>query len=131
MQERIEQELALLRKRHPGLEYQPEGGWVKIPAYALPEGWNRVVTDVAFQIRSGYPGTPPYGIYVPAGIKFKSEKPNDYTEPASNQPPFAGAWGVFSWAHIDGEWRATTDLVTGSNLANWVSGFAARFAEGK
>jgi hypothetical protein len=57
--------------------------------------------------------------------------PANYTEPAGNQPPFAGQWGVFSWAHIEGEWRATTDPVNGSNLSNWVSGFADRFREGK
>jgi len=130
MNGRIKKELDLLRRRYPDLEYHDDSQWVKIPAYPLSEGWDRTPTDVAFQIQLQYPGTPPYGIYVPAGITFKGEKPNDYTEPAGNQPPFGGSWGVFSWT-IEGQWRATSDLVTGSNLSNWVSSFADRFSQGK
>jgi hypothetical protein len=129
--ERIQQELVLLRRRHPDLEYREDGRWVRIPGYTLLDGWNRTATDVAFQIRTDYPGTPPYGIYVPGGLLFKGERPDNYTEPASSQPPFGGTWGIFSWTQIDSQWRPTADLVTGSNLANWVSGFADRFREGK
>lgn len=130
MRERIQQELELLRKRYPDLEYQEESHWVRIPAYALPAGWNRPSTHVAFQIPTAYPGTPPYGIYVPAGLTFNAARPNNYTEPASTQPPFEGSWGIFSWAPADGQWRPTADRVTGSNLSNWASGFADRFREG-
>ncbi|HXG06097.1 MAG TPA: hypothetical protein VNI77_02085 [Nitrososphaera sp.] len=87
---------------------------------------------MAFQIPlAGYPGVPPYGIYAPAGLTFKGVLPDNYTEPASAQPPFGGTWGVFSWTPEDGQWRATADLVTGSNLLNWVLSFADRFREGK
>ena len=96
MEERIERELALLRQRYGGLEYKEEGRWVRIPSYPLPEGWNRSSTEVVFQILIGYPGTPPYGIYTPAGLLFNKEPPNSYTEPASTQPPFPGTWGIFS-----------------------------------
>lgn len=130
MDERIKKELELLRRRNPELEYKEEGRWIRIPSYPLPKGWNRVSTDVAFQIIAGYPGAPPYGIYVPAGLLFNQGRPDNYTEPAQTQPPFPGTWGVFSW-QVDGQWRATTDLVTGSNLLNWVMGFADRFREGK
>jgi hypothetical protein len=130
MEERIKKELDLLRKRYPDLEYREDGHWIRIPAYSLPAGWNRSSTDVAFQIPVGYPGTPPYGIYVPAGLMFKGNKPNNYQEPAQNQPPFEGSWGIFSWRPRD-QWRATANLVTGSNLLNWVMGFADRFREGK
>ena len=131
MEERIEQELVLLRRYHPDLEYKEEGRWVRILAYPLPEGWNRSSTDVAFQIIVGYPGTPPYGIYAPAGLTFNGARPDNYVEPASTQPPFPGTWGIFSWTPVEGQWRATADLLTGSNLLNWVIGFADRFREGK
>lgn len=131
MEERVQQELALLRRRWPDLEYKAEGRWVRIPGYVLPEGWSRSSTDVALQIPPGYPGTPPYGIYVPAGLTFRGERPNNYTEPASTQPPLGGTWGIFSWTPVEGQWRATADLVTGSNLLNWVTGFTDRFREGR
>jgi hypothetical protein len=130
MEERIKLELELLRQRFPGLEYKEDGRWVRVPLYPLPENWNRASTDVAFQIKVGYPGAPPYGIYALAGLTFNGSKPNDYTEPAPTQPPFEGTWGIFSWEPAPGEWRATTDLVTGSNLLNWVLGFGDRFREG-
>ena len=55
-------------------------------------------TDVAFQINEGHPVTPPYGIYVPSGIQFRGEVPNNYTDQASSSLPFGGMWGLFSWA---------------------------------
>ena len=131
MQERISEELALIRQRFPDVQYREEGQWVRIPSYPLPEGWNREATSVAFQIPDSHPGTPPYGIYVPAGIQFQGAAPNNYKEPVGNQSPFEGTWGVFSWAPDDGEWRPTADVRKGGNLLNWVLGFADRFREGK
>ncbi len=85
---------------------------------------------MAFPIPVGYPGTPPYGIYVPAGILFNSMRPKDYTEPAPSQPPFGGTWGIFSWTLGDGQWRPAADAASGPNLVNWVLGFGVRFREG-
>jgi hypothetical protein len=106
MQERIAQELALLRKHYPKLEYKEQDMWLRIPGYPLPEGWSRTSTDVACQIPNGYPGTAPYGIYVPVGLTFKRMRPDNYTEPAPTQPPFEGSWGILSWSPQDGHWRA-------------------------
>jgi hypothetical protein len=130
LQERISEELELIRWKFPDVDYQEDGQWVCIPSFPLSSGWNRPSTEVAFQIPVGYPGTPPYGIYVPVGLQFNGVKPNNYTEPAGNHPPFPGSWGVFSWKPLDGQWRPTVDLRKGSNLLNWVMGFADRFAEG-
>ena len=131
MQERIEAELALVRQRFPEVECLDEGCWFRVPSYPLPEGWNRSETDVAFQIAPGYPGQPPYGFYVPSGILFQGDKPNSYTEPASAQPPFEGAWGFFSWAPVDGQWKPAVEVRQGSNLLNWVTGFGERFRDGR
>ncbi len=130
MQERVDAELALIRRRYPDVKHQRDGNWLLIPSYPLPEGWNRSREDVATQVPPGYPGSPPYGIYVKAGLLFKGERPNNYTEPAGNRPPFEGEWGVFSWTP-DEPWRPTADLLGGSNLLNWVIGFAERFRAGK
>jgi len=131
MQERIQRELPLLRQRWPALEYQEVGHWMRVPSYGLPPNWNRAKCDVVFQVRAGYPGTPPYGIYVPAGILYNGAQPVNYVEPAPVQPPFGGVWGVFSWLPVEGKWYPTADPRGGSNLLNWVIGFAQRFREGK
>ena len=128
MQERIDQELALLRQRYPDLEYCQQGHWIRIPDYRLPAGWNRSFTDVAFQVPVGYPGAPPYGICTPVGLRFNGESPDNCTL-ADPIPPFGGAWMRFSW-QPDG-WQPTANLTAGSNLLNWVVGFAERFREGK
>jgi hypothetical protein len=130
MTERIARELELLRKRWPDLEYVEDGQWVRLPGYPLPEGWSRPSTDVACQIPKTYPGTPPYGIYVPVGLTFKGSPPDNYT-PASTKPPFPGDWGIFSWTQDAGGWHATADLTTGSNLFNFALTFAERFQQGK
>lgn len=129
MQSRIDQELVLLRKYYSSLEYQQNDQWIRIASYPLPPDWNKEITDVAFQIPIGYPGAPPYGIYVPVGLLHKGSMPNNYKEPAENRPPFDGTWGFFSWTHTD-PWKPTGDLITGANLLNWVRGFSDRFREG-
>ena len=128
MQERIDQELVLLRQRWHGLEYRQNGHWIRIPEYPLAAGWNRSETDVAFQIPVGYPGTPPYGIYTPEGLLFDGQMPDDCTA-AEPMPPFGGAWVRFSWQPENG-WQAA-EVTAGSNLLNWVVGFAERFRQGK
>ena len=127
MQERINQELALLRSRYPDLEYRSEGRWVRLPRYPLPPGWSRSETDVAFQIPTQYPGNPPYGFCVPAGLTFGGQRPSNSSD--NNSPPFGGAWLLFSW-QPDGGWVPTTDLRAGHNLLNWAIGFRQRFLEG-
>jgi hypothetical protein len=129
VQDRLDQELALLRKFY-NLEYVAAGLWVRILSYMLPAGWNRPVSDVVFQIHPSHPGTPPYGIYTPAGLLYNGARPNSYAEPAGTAPPFLGTWGVFSWQPADGEWRPTANLTNGTNLLTWVRGFADRFREG-
>lgn len=128
MQERIIDEIALLRNSYPDLEYIEEGGWVKIPKYPLPTGWNREQTDVAFQIPTGYAGVHPYGIYVPTGLRYNDVPLKNYKEPAENQIPFEGVWGIFSWQPEN--WNPSSKITAGSNLWTWARSFAVRFKEG-
>lgn len=129
-EQRLVSELALLHGHYDGVKMQ--SGWFLIPHYpTLIAGWNRSDTAVAFQAQSGHPGTPPYGIYVPVGIRFKDALPKNYQEPAGNRPPFEGEWGIFSWAPEDGHWRSVAVLTAGSNLLNYALGIAHRFREGE
>lgn len=129
---RIIEEIDLLRKSYSNLEFVEQGLWVLIPDYPLPQEqqWNRVTTDISFQIPPAYPGAPPYGIYVHSGLQCGGVKPDNYKEPADQQPPFEGQWGMLSWTPDDGEWRPTDNL-TSTNLLNVVRSFTDRFKEGK
>ena len=124
---RIELELERLRTRWPDLEYRPGGQWVRIPSYPLPPGWSRPSIPVVFQVPAGFPGTPPYGIYVSPGLTFNGQSPGTSVP---SQPPFEGQWVIISWTPDDGQWHATADPASGSNLLNWVVGFSQRFREG-
>ena len=131
MHERIDAEIGLIRRRFPEARFVPEGLWVFIPSYPIPDPrWVPRTTDVAFQILPGHPGTRPYGFYARAGLRWEGALPRNYTEPAQNRPPLDGAWGLFSWQPADGQWRPTADIQKGSNLLNWVESFAVRFREG-
>lgn len=125
---RIDEELQLLRTRFPTLEFMAAGNWVRLKSFRLPAGWNRSITDVAFQIVPSPQA--PYGIYVPAGLQFNGTRPNNYSEPVANVPFTDTSWGLFSWAFGDGEWQPATTAAGGSNYLNWALGFAHRFAEG-
>ena len=127
LNDRVQQELDLLKSRYPSLEFRPEGQWVRIPSYPLPPGWNRTATDVAFQIVA--PPGAPYGIYVPGGLLFNGQRPNNYSDTAP-AVPFGGGWAVFSWSPGDGEWKPGATPQSGSNYLNWALGFADRFGEG-
>jgi hypothetical protein len=131
MPPRLTKELALLRSAYPNLRFEENGWWLWIPRYPLPPGWNRDATDVAVQVPSAYPSTPPYGIYVPTGLLFGVTRPNNYQEPAGNQPPFPGPWGILSWTPADAEWQVpTVDLIGRASLLSYIRGIAARFQEG-
>ena len=121
----------MLRSVYASLKIAGPEPWVLIPEYEIPAGtgWNREKTEVSLVIPPGYPGHPPYGIYVPAGVLCHGRPPSNYREPAPTAPPFPGSWGIFSWAPA-GPWPATADPTSGPNLVNWVRGFADRFREG-
>ena len=130
MRKRIAQELDLIRQVYDRVEYREQGYWFYVPSYTLPEGWNRVTTDVAFQVDVSYPVQPPYGFYMPAGIRFQGKYPDSYDETGGIAPPFDGQWGFFSWAVEDGDWKSGIDVTSGTNLLDWVVGLAKRFREG-
>lgn len=129
MKQRMQKELELLRKYYPEIEYNQEGHWFCIPSYPLQDGWNRDTTEIAFRVKNGYPGTPPYAFFVPKGLKYDESKPKNYKENPNQTPPFKGNWGCISWSHTS-DWNPTSSLKTGSNLLNWVSSFKKRFEEG-
>jgi hypothetical protein len=130
MNERLEKELELLRRHYADLEYKDLDQilWIKIPSYPVPASiWNREKTTICFEVNiPAYPGNAPYGFYVESGIRLKNEAlPQNYSDSATT--PFPGSWAKFSWSAEN--WQATSDLSSGSNLANFVATFADRFRE--
>ncbi len=128
MEDRVEQELRLLRSRWPGLRYDHGGRWVFLPSYSLQRGWNRASTDLVFQVQVNHPGAAPYGFFTPSGLLHDGRVPTNYQDPAPTQPPFGGSWAMFSWSPED--WQPQADIGAGSNLFTWAQSFTRRFLEG-
>lgn len=126
--ERIEAELVFLRSVFPTLRV--EGNWILLPGFPLPGGWSRPSIDVAFLVPDGFPGAPPYGIYVPSSLRFGGNPPQNFAERADTQPPFGGDWGILSWSVEDGDWVPGATVEKGANLLHWARGIGKRFAEG-
>lgn len=133
MKDRIEEELKLLRKYYPKLEIDKEKKWILIHKYQLPKdkSWNKNIIDVCFTIPQGYPGTNPYGIYIPDDLLYNNQSLDNFKQSPSNKPPFPGNWGILSWSPDNGQWKPTDNIITGSNLLNFVRSFSDRFKEGK
>src|SRR5580765_1133384 len=124
MQDRIEDELALLKKYYLGLQVSEDKSWVLIPEYDICKGlaWNKQSCGVCFQIPVGYPGAAPYGIYVPSDLQFDGGPPESFQQNAQNKPPFSGDWGFLSWTQD--EWFPDSNIIKGSNLLNFVKSFS-------
>ncbi len=131
MEGRIKKEIELLKKHFKKVHFAKNGQGILIEDYKIPADlpWNSQLTNVCFKIPDGYPGTPPYGFYVPKGILCDGHVPESYKESADNKPPFPGEWGFFSWEQVN--WHPTADLVSGTNLLNFVMSFRERFKGGK
>ena len=125
---RVEQELELLRRNFPHLEYVREGNWVRLPCYHLPGNmWDRDWVEVCFQIPERIPGQPPYGFYVRPGLALRSGQPiGNYAFPAPTA--FGADWGKFSWQLQD--WSPAANPIAGTNIVNFARSFGDRFAEG-
>ena len=128
MKTRIEQELALIRSYYPDIEVQEKEGrvWVKKVNYPLPSGWNLEATEVAFNFPPGFPGNPPYGIYVPDSLLFNQKSA---LTGCQFTPPFEGNWGMISWTP-DGIWKPNVNIVGGTNMLNFLKSFSDFFKEG-
>jgi hypothetical protein len=128
---RIDQEVALLRTRFPDAEYRQEGGWVRIPAFNLPQGWGKEEVELIFKFPdSGYPQNPFYGFYLPSSLQFNGQQPQgNYTHVAPAQPPFKGESRAFFSGNPE-PWTPAIVIGDGSNILSWIHGIGERLREG-
>ncbi len=132
MDERIENELEIIREYYSDIEYESEGHWFLIPEYPeMPDEpkWTPQPMPVAFYPRQGYPAQKPYGMFVPADILVDGDEPDNFKPNPNKQPPFDGEWGQLSWQPK--EWNPAANVAEGANLLSFALTFKERFREGK
>lgn len=123
MNERVREEIELLKMQFPELRHGDQLDWVLIPELVLPHGrFNKVSTNVLFKIPVGYPQTGPDNFFVDAGVRLKdgSNPPafNPGSQSSSGPAPVEGDWGWFSW-HPQA-WRPAATIEGGDNLSGFV-----------
>jgi hypothetical protein len=128
MNERIGEELALLRTVYPDLEWHPDSLWVRIPSYVLPQGiWKQAEIELALQTPANLPGQQPYGFWVRPGLELADRRaPNNYTPSVATT--LGEGWGQFSWSPT--VWQPQAEIRAGSNMLNFVRSIADRLREG-
>jgi hypothetical protein len=126
MNERLEQELSLVRSCYPTLEFREDDLWARVPEYELPPGWGRDQVEIAFQVPRDFFAQQPYGFWVRPPLSVSGGAP-----PANTSGPvatgFGEGWQQFSWAPES--WQPGPEPHQGDNLLQWVRSFRSRLAE--
>jgi hypothetical protein len=126
LQERIAQEITLLKEKYPNLVYGQNCDWIMIPDFSLPEGYNLKTTKLMFLIPNTYPHTAPDCFYVEIGLRLSNGNiPSNYNEEMS--VPVGGAWGYFSW-HPE-IWQPADVIEKGDNLSSFIRAVNVRLRE--
>ncbi len=124
MNERVRQEIELLRTKYPNLQRGEKLDWVLLPDYPLPAGrYNREKTKLFFLITSGYPLTAIDNFFVEAGLLFANGQGGipayrEGSTPSGAPLPVPGNWGWFSW-HPNA-WRPAATIEGGDNLLTFL-----------
>lgn len=125
MTERIEAELTLLRRVHPGLEFLDGESWVRVGSYSLPSGWSADEVALAFRIPPSV-AIQPYGFWVHPSISLADGRaPTNYS--AAVEIPFGLGWGQFSWAPE--VWRPQAQIEKGDNMLHFLRSIRDRLAD--
>jgi hypothetical protein len=127
LQQRLEQEHALLFQTFPTATINPDTLVVILLAYSLPPGWSHESTDILFAIPPNYPAGQPDNICTRPDLLLASG-----ALPGNNQGMQihdGRQWLQFSYHVEPSDWRPHADPATGSNLTDYLAGALTRFDE--
>ena len=121
MNERVEEECALLEKTYSSVTYVFQGNlhWFLIGEYLLPSEFSPNTIEITFNVTVGHPIPKPYGFFIPSGITYNNQVIVLKSPPSP--PPFSGNWVFCSWDPV--AWRPGTNIINGDNLFGWSRSF--------
>jgi hypothetical protein len=124
MHERVKEEIEILRRKFPDLQYGEEWNWVLIPKYPLPDLFTKSDTNLLWIIQPGYPQTAPDDFFVDGDLRLKngSNPPafNAGPNSSSGVAPVSGNWGWFSWHPESGKWKPAAEIEKGDNFLTFL-----------
>lgn len=127
MNERLAEELELIREEFPALEFRKEDLWGRVPGYPVPPEWGSTEVAIAFRAPGDLFGEEPYGFWVsPPLVLPGGGQPSNTSGPVDTA--FGPGWQQFSWS-FDGCWKPGPTAAVSSNLRDFIRSFARRLAE--
>ena len=124
--ERIRLEVWLLAMAFGEANYDDTGfDWVELPHFTLPSDWNRKSTQLLIELPKSYPQVGPDGFYMDKKLRDRRGRtPDHYFEEQGRY----NKYGHLGWAWFclhqqpahEGGWRATSDVLEGDSLINYV-----------
>ncbi|MCE7733590.1 MAG: hypothetical protein GPJ54_01850 [Candidatus Heimdallarchaeota archaeon] len=133
MNDRISQEIELLKERYPDLIHDENKTWVLIPNFKLPDKrFNKEFTNIHFTIPSGFPNSGPDNFFVHVDLRLANNQmppafnPNSKSNTGEAKAP--GEWGWFSW-HPN-KWQPSAQFEKGDNLLSFVRSIGVRLRGG-
>src|ERR1700692_2070370 len=125
MQQRVSEEIELLKKQFVDLQHGDQFNWVLIPELVLPsERYNKAHTKMLFSIPIGYPQTGPDNFFVDNDLRLKNgtnpQAFNIGSKASNGSAPIPGDWSWFSW-HPQ-TWCPAATIEGGDNLLGFVRG---------
>lgn len=127
MNERIAEEVELIRSCFPSLEFREEDFWARLCDYEVPAGWSLGEVELAFQVPQDLFGQEPYGFWTRPFLVLPDGAAPSNASPDPVTTGFGEGWQQFSWSP-DG-WKPGPDVRSGTNLLDFVRSFARRLAE--
>ena len=123
--DRLKQEVEMLKQRYPLLQHDDLYTWVLVPKLKLPVGrFNKEETPVLFSIPVGYPSTGPDNFFIDNDLRLKdgSNAPafNAGAQSSTGPARTPGNWGWFSW-HPN-SWTPNAEIEKGDNLITFMKG---------
>lgn len=123
---RLDEELALVRKRHPTARLGPGDRSLLIDEWRLPSGWSSTQVRLMVVIPSGYPTTPPDNFYTTPDLVLAGGR-----EPGNtSHVDLEGArWRQFSYHVEASDWRPHAVVTEGHNLLTFLEAVEKRLSE--
>lgn len=119
---RLIEEAEIVEESHPGTRAGVDNaagqGWLYVPRFELPPGWNRGSTELLVVVPPQYPYGPPESFFIETGLRDRIDRGIDhYFQEQSGYNPYGErGWAWFCYHIEQHSWRPRGRARDGDNL---------------